>query len=187
MLINEGDLDAITRIFSLGLPRTLARHAVIVLHYFRSVSDEVIPIDVFVAGCVLYALKQRQCPNGNHAVKRCLARAKESDIVGFELVLVQVIRRNVVLVEACLRSVFHDFLLVNPTARFDRERLIQVCLHLISVLYNTKWCLFPESAARGALVVACEKCDLDVRKLPPKFEEQTVTQISEYLRCSSCK
>ncbi|KAH9578126.1 hypothetical protein LSM04_005496 [Trypanosoma melophagium] len=182
VLPTETDRAAINRLLTCGLSRTLARHAIIVLHCFRTFSKEDVPIDVLVGGCVLYALKQRQCPSATKIFRQCLERARKSDIVGFELVLVQIVRENILLVEACLRCVFQEILLGNPSIGFERERTIQVCLHLICNLYETRWCLFPESAARGALVVACEKCKVGPLKLPKTFEEPLVTRIADYLR-----
>ncbi|RNF17899.1 uncharacterized protein Tco025E_04666 [Trypanosoma conorhini] len=180
--ISETDGGAITRLLSSNLPRTVARHAIIVLHYFRTISDEELPIDVLLGGCVLYAVKQRQYPDAAEFLSQCLERAKESDIVGFELLLVQLVRHNVLLIETCLRSVFHEVLLDNPVAGCDRERTIKVCLHIISLLYKTRWCLFPETAARAAFLVACEKCDVKLRKLPCAFGTPMATEIAEYLR-----
>ncbi|ORC85574.1 uncharacterized protein TM35_000341860 [Trypanosoma theileri] len=182
VLPTETDKIAIDRLLTCGLPRTLARHAIIVLHCFRTFSKEDVPIDVLVGGCVLYSLKQRQCPSATKVIKKCLERVKESDIVGFELLLVQIVRENILLVEACLRCVFQEILLINPSLGFNRERTIQICLHLICNLYETRWCLFPESAARGALIVACEKCKAGPLKLSKSFEEPMVTRIADYLR-----
>ncbi|KAF8288094.1 hypothetical protein TcBrA4_0012760 [Trypanosoma cruzi] len=180
--ISEKDKNAITRLLSSDLSRTVARHAIIVLHYFRTISDEDLPIDVLLGGCVLYAVKQRQASNVNYFLRECLERVKESDIVGFELLLVQVVRHNVLLIETCLRSVFHEVLLENPVAGLDRERTIKVCLHLISFLYRTSWCLFPESAARGAFLVASEKCEVKLGKLSSAFDGPMVKHIAKYLR-----
>ncbi|KAG8346918.1 hypothetical protein TRVL_02249 [Trypanosoma vivax] len=185
--ISETDKDVINRLLTCGVSRILARHAIVVLHHYRNTSKEDIPGDVLFCGCLLYAQKQCNHPSDSSFLCSYSKQVRETDVIGFELALVQVVRQNVLLVEACLRPTLHELLLSKSICGPDRKRLIQISLHFINELYKTRWCLLPQVAARGALRLACEKCNIALLQLPASFTDRSVDDVVTYLRsCFEC-
>ncbi|CBH15928.1 hypothetical protein, conserved [Trypanosoma brucei gambiense DAL972] len=179
--ISDDDKEVIDRLFASDVPQSLSRHAVLILHYHRTVFGSMVPSNVLLAGCLLYSCKWLSYPSGNSFLKNYFQGMKTSDIVGLEMVLHGTVRQNFMLVEACLRSEMSEIVRLNDVPH-NRERIVLVCLNLVRALYRTRWCLLPETAARGALLVACEMCDVHLKSLPESFNTTMVTRAVDYLR-----
>nr|CCC93949.1 conserved hypothetical protein [Trypanosoma congolense IL3000] len=182
LLVDDDDKEIIDRLLASKLPRSLSRHAIIVLHCFRTVCKVKFHPSVLFYSCLSYSLKWRVYADGEGLLAKYSHEVDINDITACEMLLHEVVRQNVLLIEACLRSVLFEISQLGTIFRSDRERVIQMCLHLSSELYKTRWCLLPETSARGILLLALEKCNVDVNDLPSTFKQPMVIDIVQYLR-----
>lgn len=140
-----------------GFPRTVKHHALIIYRLLRQrVGADCLgyTATTVACACLLYAIKERNRTNLAPLLNTLRQQCSETDIVALEMWLMSSILEKVIIVEACLRVAFTEFLEVNRGFSPIGEELLSVALAFVSQQYESDDCLRPERGARRAIAAA---------------------------------
>lgn len=181
--MTDEQLVVIDKIIGVGAPRTVTRHAILLSHLLNYRFGVVnVDASVVATACLLCAVKERCCTQYCQAVvKRGMSCAAQPitiiDVVALELFIIEHVRVKIVIVEACVRVALRHLVLRYAAISPYKEDITRVALSLMDDIYRSHYCVFVESAAYAALLVAGHLLQivdiesLDMRTFPAHTDE----------------
>lgn len=173
----EEKSDPVTYLLSHHFPRSLSRCAVVLYHQVAPLLAGSASSKVMAWACFIHAMKLRNKTIFFNSKSKELLRKSfgEHKLVAVELCIAQLVRTKVILIESCLRRNLKLLVDNNPHLVDGRESIIRVALRLCDTIYQTRYCLYPSSAAAAALLHACHLIGFPVVKVP--WEDEKVQRI----------